>query len=110
MTGDVGRLWTRAGLASAPVTGYSCARTPDARGLTPGTREAASHVTLAKLGPPGTRELAPGRREARELLVGDVGAAASEDVLLDLAGRRLGELLHEVEPLGGLEVGQVGAG
>src|SRR3712207_8631498 len=53
------------------------------------------------------REVAAG---ARWLLARDRRPAAPQDVLLDLARRRLGQFLDEVEVSRGLEVGHVVAG
>src|SRR5438445_9620508 len=43
------------------------------------------------------------------LLPDDRRRPSAQDELLDLAGRRLGELFDEVEPLGDFEVGEPGS-
>src|SRR5262245_52424822 len=59
--------------------------------------------------PPPPPDPAP-RGGDRPLLAGQVGRAAAQHVLLDLAGRGLGQLGHEAHPVRGLEVRQAAAG
>src|SRR6266566_8896061 len=95
-----GRCWRRAGA----TTTWTCTWRPSRACSTPGAPS-----------PPPPPPDRPGGAKTmsgwfRALLAGQVGRAATEDVLLDLAGRGLGQLGHEGHAVRRLEVREPVAG